>query len=94
MNTSELITEIDAEMDRLRQARALLSGSENGMGRHKRKYTLSPEARARISAAQKKEGHGRRERRSDKCCTTSYFFKRAANSFSMAGAISISSLFL
>ena len=51
MNTSEIITAIDAEISRLQQARKLLAGST---GTRKRKRVMSAEARARISAAQKK----------------------------------------
>jgi hypothetical protein len=51
MNTSELIAAIDAEISRLQQARKLLSGSRRTGGS---KRVMSPEARARISAAMKK----------------------------------------
>ena len=51
MNISNLITAIDAEILRLEQARQLL-GAHNRTAR--RKPTLSREARARISAAQKR----------------------------------------
>ena len=51
MNTSELIAAIDADIHRLQQARKLLAGGiEMGDG----KRVMSAEARARISAAQKK----------------------------------------
>jgi hypothetical protein len=49
MNTSELITVIDAEISRLQQVRKLLSGSSTGTRGSKR--VMSAEARARISAA-------------------------------------------
>jgi hypothetical protein len=52
MNTSELIAAIDAEIFRLQQARELLAGSR-GTGVSK-PGTMSAEARARISTAQKK----------------------------------------
>lgn len=55
MDTAQLISEIDSELSRLQQARALLSGRDSAtqpkLARKKR--TLSPEARARIAAAQK-----------------------------------------
>ena len=56
MNTSELITAIDAEISRLQQARKLLAGATGTQSAQpkKRKRTLSAEGRARISAAQKK----------------------------------------
>jgi hypothetical protein len=62
MPRSELITAIDSEIARLNQVRSLLNGIETGnrlkgparQSRRGRKRTLSAEARARISAAQKK----------------------------------------
>jgi hypothetical protein len=55
MNTSELIAAIDAEISRLQQARKLLSSSGTGSGtRGSKRGAMSAEARARISAAQKK----------------------------------------
>ena len=63
MNLSELITSIDGEIDLLKQVRRLLDGieSRNGVGtatrrsrRGRGRRKLSAEARARISAAQKK----------------------------------------
>lgn len=53
MNTSELITAIDAEISRLQQARELPADSI-GTGTREEKRTLSAEGRARIAAAQKK----------------------------------------
>jgi hypothetical protein len=57
MNTSDLITAIDAEISRLRQVRNLLAGS-TGTGTSKRKpgvkNIMSAEGRAHIVAAQKK----------------------------------------
>ena len=53
MNTSELITEIDAEIDRLMQIRKLLLTGASFQTRG-RKRKMSAAARARISAAQKK----------------------------------------
>jgi len=50
MNPDQVIAAIDTEINRLQQARKLLTGTET----RKRKYILSAEARARISAAQKK----------------------------------------
>jgi len=60
MTIANIIEELDAEIARLQHVRALLSsgptsgvrGSRNGMLRKKR--TLSPEARERIAAAQRK----------------------------------------
>jgi hypothetical protein len=52
MNTPELIAAIDAEIDRLQQARKLLSGGSTGT--RGGKHVISAEGRARISAAMKK----------------------------------------
>ena len=59
MNTSELIAAIDAEIDRLQQARNLLAlmilrEVIKPRRQVKRKNVMSAEGRARISAAQKK----------------------------------------
>jgi hypothetical protein len=56
MDTSQLIAEIDSEISRLQQVRALLTGagSTSSMKQPRKKRTLSPEARARIAAAQKR----------------------------------------
>jgi len=56
MDTAQLISEIDAEISRLRQARALLAGGHtiNRAKPRGGKRTLSAEARARIAAAQRK----------------------------------------
>jgi hypothetical protein len=65
MNTSQILTHIEEEISRLRQVRALLSGEETTSTRLKpgrkpakttgttKKRVMSPEARARIAAAQK-----------------------------------------
>ena len=67
MDTSQLIANIDDELARLKQVRALLAGGDDGAGikrgrkatsfefggPHKRS-TMSAEGRARIAAAQKK----------------------------------------
>jgi hypothetical protein len=60
METKGILTEIDAEIRNLEQARALLVGNATQARRGKRaakpipkKRQLSPEARARIAAAQK-----------------------------------------
>jgi hypothetical protein len=53
INYPNLIATIDAEISRLQQVRGLLTGA-NSTGPRKRKHRLSAEARARISAAQKK----------------------------------------
>jgi hypothetical protein len=60
METKGVLAEIDAEIQRLERARALLVGNAKD-GRHgkkaatstSKKRRLSPEARARIAAAQK-----------------------------------------
>ena len=60
MNTSELIAAIDAEISRLQQARKLLAAlmtvreAVEPRRQAKPKRTMSAEARARISMAQKK----------------------------------------
>jgi len=56
MDTAQLISEIDSEISRLQQARALLAGGHtiNAAKPHGGKRTLSAEARARIAAAQRK----------------------------------------
>jgi hypothetical protein len=53
MNTSELIAAIDTEITRLQQARKVLAGSTKPSKESGRK-PMSRQARARISAAQKK----------------------------------------
>lgn len=58
MDTSELLSAIDAEIATLKQARALLAGGSGvGNGRAgrpaKTRHTMSPEGRARIAAAQR-----------------------------------------
>jgi hypothetical protein len=63
MNTAELVQQIDLEISRLQKVRDLLSDSSptratrtssSGASPVRKKRTLSPEARARIAAAQKK----------------------------------------
>jgi hypothetical protein len=55
MNTSELLSSIDSEIARLREARALLVGKDAPFPfRAKKKRHLSADARARIAAAQRK----------------------------------------
>jgi hypothetical protein len=51
MQTNDIIAELDAEISCLQQAKALLIGTTVKHGPGKR--VLSPEARARIVAAQK-----------------------------------------
>jgi hypothetical protein len=67
MGIKQILTELDAEIDRLQQAKALLSGATSGIvakrgpGRPKaavatvtkKKRNLSPEGSARIAAAVK-----------------------------------------
>jgi len=56
MNTTELLSQIEAEISVLKQARALLAG--NGASRDRRRgkrtWTMSAEAREKIAAAQRK----------------------------------------
>jgi hypothetical protein len=59
MNTTELLSQIEAEISRLNQVRALLAGTSNGVHRtappaKKRTWTMSAEAREKIAAAQRK----------------------------------------
>jgi hypothetical protein len=57
MNITELISDIDAEISRLQEVRALLAGHHGHVrpGRKLgKKRTMSADARARIAAAQKK----------------------------------------
>jgi hypothetical protein len=64
MDTSQLIAEIDAEIERLQQVKVLLTGStvKRSAGPSKasaaaapgKKRRLSPEARERIAAAQRR----------------------------------------
>jgi hypothetical protein len=54
MDTQKLLQEVKAEIARLQKVAALLEeGSTSTSGRRKRK-PMSPEARAKIAAAQKK----------------------------------------
>ena len=66
MDTNDIVVEIDAEISRLQQARALLSDTNTAVkrkpghpastslpGNTKVVYTMSAEARAKIAAAQK-----------------------------------------
>ena len=63
MNTKEILDHINEEIGRLQQVKSLLQGSSNGSGKAsasasgakvKGKRVLSPEARKKIAAAQKK----------------------------------------
>jgi hypothetical protein len=59
MEIGQIVAELDAEIERLHQIRALLSGgsARASAGRStapRKKRVLSPEARAKISAAQKR----------------------------------------
>ena len=56
MDTAQLISEIDSEISRLQQVRALLAGGRSAVRtkRPETRRTLSAEARARIAAAQRK----------------------------------------
>jgi hypothetical protein len=62
MDTNAIVATIDAEIQRLQDARALLTGDAGGKRRRgrpedlasgRKKRRLSPEARAKIAAAQK-----------------------------------------
>jgi hypothetical protein len=59
METTQILAAIDAEIQRLRQAKVILSGSTKSaakrvaVSRAPKKRHLSPEARAKIAAAQK-----------------------------------------
>jgi hypothetical protein len=53
MQTTEIIAEIDSEIARLQQVKALLSSTTGAAKAAPKKRQLSPEARARIAAAQK-----------------------------------------
>jgi hypothetical protein len=58
METTEILKEIDAEIARLQQVRALLGGGGNGIPspfaqKARKKHTMSAAGRARIAAAQK-----------------------------------------
>jgi hypothetical protein len=61
MDTEALVAEIDAEIDRLQKAKALLTGQTAPLKRGRKpatkpgsgRRTMSPEGRARIVAAQK-----------------------------------------
>ena len=60
METQGILTQIDAEIGRLQQVRAILTGTGKNGPKNKivaksapKKRHLSPEARARIAAAQK-----------------------------------------
>jgi hypothetical protein len=56
MNIPELLSQIEAEISRLQEVRSLLAGTSRGgwASSGKKKRIMSAEARARISAAQKK----------------------------------------
>ena len=59
MDTAAIIEQIDAEIERLEKVKALLTGETIAARRGRppgsgMKRTLSPEARAKIAAAQKK----------------------------------------
>ena len=60
METQDILAQIDAEIGRLQQVRAILTGTAKNGRKNKiaaksapKKRPLSPEARARIAAAQK-----------------------------------------
>jgi hypothetical protein len=60
MSISDVLSQIDSEISKLQQARLLLAGLEAKNGRavkparKKAKRTMSPEAREKIAAAQRK----------------------------------------
>lgn len=60
METQGILAQIDVEIDRLQQVRAILTGTAKNGSKNRiaaksapKKRQLSPEARARIAAAQK-----------------------------------------
>jgi hypothetical protein len=58
METTQILAQIDSEIERLQQVKALLAGTSNGRfaktaGPRKKRH-LSAEARERIAAAQRK----------------------------------------
>jgi hypothetical protein len=59
MDNTALLAAIDAEIERYKQARALLSGDnvrttmKSGRNPGKKRYSISAEARARMAAGQK-----------------------------------------
>ena len=56
MDTTHILTALDQEISRLHQARAILAGSTSPSTKSagfKKRRILSPEARAKIAAAQK-----------------------------------------
>lgn len=55
MGTNQIVAELEKEIARLQQARALLLGSTNGVrSATLKRRTLSPEAREKIAEAQKR----------------------------------------
>ena len=57
MNLADLLASLDSEIGTLQQVRSLLAGQDGHIRRGRKpgkKRTLSPEARARIAAAQRK----------------------------------------
>jgi hypothetical protein len=51
---NDILAAIDSEISALKQVRAVLAATSRSGRKAKRKYTLSAEAREKISAAQKK----------------------------------------
>lgn len=54
MSHQSILAAIDDEIRRLQQVRSLLQGAAAGKQSGKRRRTLSPEARERIAAAQRR----------------------------------------
>jgi hypothetical protein len=61
MTTNEILETIDAEIAMLKEARAILAGTQTADGRSplageapRKRRAMSPEARAKIAAAQRK----------------------------------------
>jgi len=67
MAINDILCQIDSEIQHLTQARALLAGTDaaNGGGRSGTRRNLSPEARARIAAAQKRRWAKQRKAQSE-----------------------------
>jgi hypothetical protein len=54
MNTKEMLLEVRKEIERLQRVADLLEGSDSSPRTRKKRKPMSPEARAKIAAAQKK----------------------------------------
>jgi hypothetical protein len=59
MDTDQILAAIDAEIQKLREVRSLLSG-QPVPARRAKKRTMSPEGRARVAAAQRAKQNRRK----------------------------------